>query len=269
MVHCIFMGRTPDFDPCDFHVDLPTYESCWEAETAAECLRNLQSLPRPMRVSTAMTMLLSWPDADARLFEASGFGMFVLMNGKLCCIAWRNIESSLWKGIHLYLHQATQVDKDTSRCLSVIPDTDSANAIDRLKEDFTGPKITAIADQTLKMYASLVICRVDTALNVWRATWEQRSNRDSHEQCTFQGDPLPFWWLAKLYLLLHYHGHVLQPDSEYASPRAAAPDNRGKSMIQKKVVGWLSSFRGRKLNLGDETENWLPQLMQLSHEDDG
>lgn len=179
---------------------------------------------------------------------------------------WRGLICS--SGIHFCLYQATQVDKDTSRCLSVIPDIDSAIAIKRLKEDFTGPNITAIADKALKLHASLVIRRIDNALNVWRATWDLRTNRDSkHEHCTFKGDPLPFWWLAKLYLLLHYHGHMLQPDSEYASPRAEAPDNQGKTMIQRKVVGWLSSFRGRKLRLDAETENWLPELMKLAQEE--
>lgn len=82
MVHCIFLGRTPGFDPCHFQVGLPSYEACWEAESAAECLRSLQSRPPPMRVACAMTLLLSWPDSDAPLFEASGFGMFVLINGR-------------------------------------------------------------------------------------------------------------------------------------------------------------------------------------------
>ncbi len=82
MVHCIFLGRTPGFDPCHFQVGLPSYEACWQAESAAECLRSLQSRPPPMRVACAMTLLLSWPDSDAPLFEASGFGMFVLINGR-------------------------------------------------------------------------------------------------------------------------------------------------------------------------------------------
>jgi hypothetical protein len=81
MVHCIFLGRNPDLDPTRFNVQLPSYESCWEAQTAAECLHLLQSLPVPMHVSTAMKMLTSWPDTETPLFEASGFGMHVLVNG--------------------------------------------------------------------------------------------------------------------------------------------------------------------------------------------
>ena len=166
--------------------------------------------------------------------------------------------------MHFLLHQATQADEETSRFFSPIPESDSSNAINRLKEDSSGPNITAIADSALRTYASPVIRRVDNALNAWRATWDLRSYRDSkHERYTFKGDPLPFWWLAKLYLLLHYHGHILQPDSEYASPRAEAPDSHGKSMVQSKVVGWLSSFRGRKFTVNTETENWLPELMKF------
>ena len=81
MVHCIFLGRSPDLDPTKFDVQLPGYESCWEAETAAECLHRLQSLPVQMQVSAAMGLLTWWPDTETPLFEASGFGMHVLVNG--------------------------------------------------------------------------------------------------------------------------------------------------------------------------------------------
>lgn len=81
MVHCIFLGRTPRLDPCQFQVYLPSYEACWEAKTASNCLQRLQTLPQQICVSTAIRLLISWPDADAPLFEASGFGMHVLVNG--------------------------------------------------------------------------------------------------------------------------------------------------------------------------------------------
>ena len=83
MVHCIFLARTPGLDPRHFPMELPGYETCWEAQSAAECLHRLQTLPPQIRVSTAMGMLNSWPDAQAPLFEASGFGMHVLINGSL------------------------------------------------------------------------------------------------------------------------------------------------------------------------------------------
>ena len=83
MVHCIFLGRTPDLDPSQFPMELPGYETCWEAKTASDCLHRLQTLPQQMRVSTAIGMLTSWPDTKAPLFEASGFGMHVLVNGSL------------------------------------------------------------------------------------------------------------------------------------------------------------------------------------------
>lgn len=81
MVHCIFLGRSPDLDPTKFNVKLPGYESCWEAKTAAECLYCLQCLPVQMSVSDAMDLLTMWPDTETPLFEASGFGMHVLVNG--------------------------------------------------------------------------------------------------------------------------------------------------------------------------------------------
>ena len=148
----------------------------------------------------------------------------------------------------------------------VMTDFDSEHAIKQLNEYPSGPNITAIADRTVKIHASPAIGRVDNALNAWRTTWDLRRNQGSqNEQPTFKGDPLPFWWLAKLYLLLHYHGHIVQPGTEYSSPRPDAPDDDAKTAIQRKVVGWLSSFRGKSVKLGAETENWLPELMKLAH----
>ena len=83
MVHCIFLGRTPNLDPRQFPVELPGYETCWEAETASDCLHRLQILPKQLRVSTAIEMLTLWPNTKVPLFEASGFGMFVLANGSM------------------------------------------------------------------------------------------------------------------------------------------------------------------------------------------
>ena len=79
---------------------------------------------------------------------------------------------------------------------------------------------------------------------------------------------MPFWWLAKLYLVLHYYSHILAEDSDFAKPRAERLDRYGKSRVQRKIVGWLSMFRGHKtvLDMNKEKENWLPDLMKAPPE---
>lgn len=146
-----------------------------------------------------------------------------------------------------------------------IPDSQITTAIERLKEDSSGPSVTAIADRIVKICGSPAIRRIDNALNSWRSTWDLRQNRDiQREDYSFKGDPLPFWWLAKLYLILHYN--IVQADSEFAAPRAEGQEGHRKTAVQRKIVGWLSSFRGNRYAMDRTAESWLPDLMKPSRE---
>lgn len=150
-----------------------------------------------------------------------------------------------------------------------IPDSETAKAINGLHQDLSGPSVTAIADRVVEVRGSSTIKRINDALNSWRTTWDLRKNHDSQgENCTFKGDPLPFWWLAKLYLALHYNAHIVQADSEFATPRAEGLDGHGKTTVQRKIVGWLSSFRGQRYAVDLTTESCLPDLMKPSREKD-
>lgn len=274
MVHCIFMGRTPTLDPNTFHVELPGYEACWEAEDASSCLHLLQSHPRPMQVSAALGLLVSWPDAAAPLFEASAFGMHVLIHGKPLNISAYDRNHADVKGLHFFLHQATEADKKPipyspnwvlGQYSGGMLDPATVDAIKRLKEDHTGATITSIADRVVRVSGSPAIRRIDNALNAWYATWTRRNNHDIHREIrTFKGDALPFFWLAKLYLVLHNNAHILHPDSEFATIRANGPDAYGKTVIQRKIVGWLASFRGSELTIDAQAESWLPDLINSS-----
>ena len=81
MAGCIFQGVLPTISPLDFDVEMPCYDSCWEATTAADCLQQLQKWPRQILVSTAIRRIRA-STQNGPLFEASGFGMFVIVNGK-------------------------------------------------------------------------------------------------------------------------------------------------------------------------------------------
>ena len=119
----------------------------------------------------------------------------------------------------------------------------------------------------MQLRGSPAIRKINNALDLWHITWDRRNNRDvAREEGTFKGDPRPFWWLAKLYLALHYHAHILREDSEFVTPRAEGMDGYAKMAVQRKIVGWLSSFRGQRYAVDFEAESWLPQLMKPSQE---
>ena len=146
-----------------------------------------------------------------------------------------------------------------------MPDADTIRHIKQLQQDLSGPSLAALADRIVKARGSPQIHRINGSLNSWRTTWDLRNTHDSQrENCTFKGDPLPFWWLAKLYLVLHHYAHILTADSEFARPRAEGLDGMGKITVQRNIVGWLSSFRGQRCNVDWSAETWLPDLMKSS-----
>jgi hypothetical protein len=146
------------------------------------------------------------------------------------------------------------------------PDSETVEAIKRLQQDLSGPSVTAIADQVVKACGSPTMPRINGVLNSWATTWNLRNNHDNQREYFFKGDPLPFWWLAKLYLVLHYHAHILTAGSDFATPRAVGSDRQGKLTVQRKIVGWLSGFRGQRCSVDWSAESWLPDLMKPSQE---
>lgn len=82
MAVCVFLRKSPSFSPLTFAVELPCFEACWEAETAAQCLHHLQSLPGQLRLSTTIQLFRSNMSDEATVFEASAFGMLVVILGK-------------------------------------------------------------------------------------------------------------------------------------------------------------------------------------------
>ena len=147
--------------------------------------------------------------------------------------------------------------------ISEMPDEDTMRQAKELQQDLSGPSVADLADRIIKTHGSLQMKGISGSLNSWRTTWDLRNMHDSQrEGVTFKGDPLPFWWLAKLYLVLHYYAHILTADSEFATSRAEGLDGTGKTIVQRKIVGWLSSFRGQRSNVDWSAESCLPDLMK-------
>lgn len=80
---CIFEGKPPSLSPLQLHVELPSYESSWEAKSAEECLKRLQSTSAQPLMSTAVRQIRRANINELPAFEASRFGMFTILKGKL------------------------------------------------------------------------------------------------------------------------------------------------------------------------------------------
>jgi len=241
----IFQGSIPSMSPLDFDVELPCYESCWEATSASECLKRLKSTPQQPLVSTAMHQLRSTQNPTSSILEVSGFGMFTLLKG-LHCLVW----------------QVTHYDMEPALDLN---GSSSATSLDeQLSQDLSGQLVSSLADVTIAAHTSQAIKLVNSALDSWRMIWDARQHREmDHEYATFVLDPLPFWWLAKLYLLLHCAGRSIKENSEFANPRSKGLNTAGKIVAMTKVVGWLQRFRRRPDEATDpRSMNCLKHLMK-------
>ena len=84
-------------------------------------------------------------------------------------------------------------------------------------------------------------------LDTWRSYWELRGPEDSEqENYTFSGDPLRFWWLAKLYLILSIHQQQSLLEAVDLSPdnhQFIASDAQRRLKFQSKILSWLLQCR--------------------------
>lgn len=134
------------------------------------------------------------------------------------------------------------------------------------QEDLTGGKVTALADGTVSLYGSSTLKHVNDALNFWLTTWHMRRYRESaYENRTFLSDPLPFFWLAKLYLVLHCYAFWIRDESDFAISRVKGADDGSKWTVQIKILGWLAKFRRQRCRPVDiRAGNYLYKILERS-----
>lgn len=152
-------------------------------------------------------------------------------------------------GLHALLFQATQEDFESDvdwLAFPSLPPTQEADPTSLLEQNFSGCFISAVADDLVSKYGSEALKGVNRALDTWRRTWDLRSGRDiEHSNSTFSGDPMRFWWLAKLCLGLHFYRHRIRENSEFAlSPNTGGTgDAQDRMQIQSKVLNWWFRLR--------------------------
>lgn len=137
-----------------------------------------------------------------------------------------------------------------------------------LKQDLSGPTVAALADDVVAACGSPALKHINNALNSWDLTWHLRRFRElEYEENSFFQNPLPFWWLAKLYLLLHLCGDILPQDSEFAISRFTDQSEAGRMNIQARLVRWLSRFRTPQFYVEPLASNILSKLAQAANDD--
>ena len=125
---------------------------------------------------------------------------------------------------------------------------------DRLKTDFSPSTIDAVADDLIRTHGVPAIQEIAFALNAWRSSWDSRVFGDNQSDGqNFSADPMPFWHLAKLFIVLYLLGDLHTGSSEMRIPRARVGDTKGKLLVQEGIVSWLRKLGTDQSERPDQT----------------
>ena len=226
---------------------MPCYENCWEAVDAASCLHHLQSLPTQVSVSTAFRKLRDCRKNEEIMLEVSDFGMFTLMFGKLrqpLSLRADYMTELLMpmSALHGSLFLAMQEEPHPH-----ISPPESCHGLEPpilKREQLTGENVTNLADRTIELRGSAAMQRCNESMKAWKRLWEYLHLRNQNvESRTFSNDPLPFWYLGKLYQVLYLYGGLVDNKAELRMPVGEGDHDKWKIGIQDKIFSWLADFR--------------------------
>jgi hypothetical protein len=159
-------------------------------------------------------------------------------------------------GIHCLLFQSISSSTESSSDVAPSPSASAPQDLDplsRVHNDFSGRLITTLANDLVATHGSAMMRRMNMLLNRWLQSWEFRETRDTtRENCSFSGDPLRFFWLAKLYIVLHFYRFTLTKNSEFAVSITGAPSDH-KQPAHLRIISWLSRFRERQVDPASPT----------------
>ena len=169
------------------------------------------------------------------MFEASAFGMFTLIKALHCLI---------WHATHYDPGEALSILGDKLETTSK-PPSGSCNGLEsQLKGNFSGPHIAALATQAVRARGATNFIEIDIVLENWMKVWSRRQIfLDELESVAYSLDPVPFFWLAKLFLFLHCAAEYFPADGEFAYPRFKIQNNCERVSQQAKVMRWLFALR--------------------------
>lgn len=235
---CIFHGNPPIFSPFEMNFSLPTYESSWEATSPSDCLQVLQSTPRPMLFSAVMQKL-RLPNASSEQsppLEVSSLGMFTLING-IHCLVWN----------------ATKFQISETLCMPKSGDVagshkamEASKILRNLQNDFSANTIESLAAGVGALSETGRFAVENHTLDRWMHWWNARRYHD-HKHLSFALNPILFWFLAKLYLLLGVCGGTDDlTHSEFAGMVARTDDIKDKMQRRAKILEQMSRLRSHR-----------------------
>lgn len=114
----------------------------------------------------------------------------------------------------------------------------------QLQLNFCRSTLENVADEVINTQGGLVFQELNSTLNAWRTAWENRKFKDPQSDGkTFSADPLPFWHLGKLLIVLHLNTGGLEYHDQLRVPAIQSGDLQSKMMGQEKVSSWLKMLR--------------------------
>ena len=162
----------------------------------------------------------------------------------------------------LFLDETILIQRDTGNT----PELDIARNLSRLQEDLSGPAVVSLANKVVDKHGSPALQRVNCAFDAWRTIWDLRHYRErDHEDRTFFNDPLPFWWLGKLYMILHCCSHFIANDSEFATWKVDSSLNEAEKLqVHLKLRRWMALFRDGRSQADTSTQNHLTKVLGIT-----
>lgn len=250
MARCVFQRESPSLSYSSFNVLLPCYEASWEAKSSGDCFSMLKTFPAPCSLSCALKALQNCRPGEDPSLEISGYGMFSLIKGEL----YRNFQGApnannlsalhgilfcvTQGGLVPFLHTSHSVVR-RSHCRA-----NSVGISKILRESIDTQTIETVSNNVTEKYGGDACRSVNAMLNAWRRSWEARKFRDvQSDGRNFLCDPLPFWFLAKAFLIVHLTEGV-DADCQILDISKGKPvDLEARAILQAKLCGWLKRFR--------------------------
>lgn len=143
--------------------------------------------------------------------------------------------------IHSILFRAMEQELDPE---SMIPPGIATSTVSELLQlSVPGEQVAAAADHLTSQYGSPALVQVNATLDAWRRNWDARKQHD-HYSDVEDGfvHPLNFWYLAKLFILVHLkRGHASNDDDVAALYRDKSLQNTLQTQLR--VIGWMRRLR--------------------------
>ncbi|KAL2785025.1 hypothetical protein BJX66DRAFT_70274 [Aspergillus keveii] len=188
------------------------------------------------------------------VFQASPYGMFITIIG---------IHSMLFQFIHnsvelLSGFQVRSRQRFSQELTTVKPRTLFAEI-----SSLSGPSVSQLADEISSQRCSETLSHINDLLNTWRASWDAQYADETPQGrgLPWSSDPLRFWWLAKLYIILYACRSIITEESEFF-PFLSRPGGDGMEPVRlrSRIVSWLLKFR-KGVDVRLQLGSYLSQVM--------